>query len=112
MAAHANLVADLGLVRVGGQVAIIGSKPEAVSLNPRLLMPKEISVHGVFLPVNTAEEKRANHAALYESMVSGALTPVVGETFPLADAAQAHVEVVQPSAGGKVGNVVVVVRDE
>ena len=91
---------------------MIGSKPAAISLNPRLLMPKEISVHGIFLPSSTAEEKRATHQALYESMDSGGLMPVVGATFALADAAKAHVEVVEPSSGGKIGNVVVVVREE
>jgi NADPH:quinone reductase-like Zn-dependent oxidoreductase len=76
MAAHANLVADVSLLRRGGQVspqgldpgrrpcmtyallkelrscpcggqlAIIGSKPAPIALNPRLLMPLEVSLHG------------------------------------------------------------------
>jgi NADPH2:quinone reductase len=112
MAAHANLITDLELLGPGGQLAVIGSKPEPVALNPRLLMPKEASVHGVFLPACSAEEKRETHRALYEAMESGGLTPIVGTTFTIADAAKAHLEVSEPSIGGKVGNIVVIVREE
>ena len=52
MAAHANLLADVSVLRHAGRVAIIGSKPLPIEFNPRLLMPKEISVHGVFLPAS------------------------------------------------------------
>ena len=45
-------------------------------------------------------------------LASGALTPMVGAAIPLAEAARAHVEVIEPSSGGKVGNIVLVVREE
>ena len=75
-------------------------------------MPNEISVHGVFLPASSAEEKLATHQALYDSMSTGGLSPIVGATFGLAEADKAHAEIVAPSAGGKVGNIVVIVREE
>ena len=73
MAAHANLVADVGLLRAGGQLAIIGSKPQPVQLNPRLLMPAETTVHGVFLPSSTPEEKFETHRALCVGEADGVL---------------------------------------
>jgi hypothetical protein len=45
-------------------------------------------------------------------MERGELTPVVGATFALDDAPSAHREIVAPTAGGKVGNIVVLVRSE
>ena len=54
----------------------------------------------------------ATHRALYDAMNRGALTPMVGMALPLADAPRAHVEVMEPSAGGKVGNITLVVREE
>jgi len=109
MAAHANLLADLKLLSRGARVAIIGSKPLPVALNPRLLMPDEVSVHGVFLPASSPQEKTETHRALFNAMEDGQLTPVVGTTFELADAAKAHIEVMEPSQGAKVGNVVLTV---
>ena len=111
MAAHANLLSDVEVLAQHARLAIIGSKPLPVALNPRLLMPKEVSLLGVFLPAGAAD-LRATHAALYESMAAGKLAPMVGAALPLADAAKAHVEVMAPSSGGKVGNIVLVVREE
>lgn len=111
MAAHANLVMDLGLLRRGGQLAIIGSKAQSIELNPRLLMPNELSIRGIFLPSQSGAESKETHAALYAAMESGALIPVVATEIPLAQAPQAHVEVMEPSSGGKAGNVVLTVRD-
>ena len=107
MAAHANLVADVSLLRRGGQVAIIGSRAEAVALNPRLLMPNEVCVRGVFLPSQTDDEFEETHTWLYNKMARGALKPVVGRVLPLEDAPSAHVEVMTPGSGGKAGNVVI-----
>ena len=110
MAAHANLVADLGLLRRGGQLAVIGSKAQPIELNPRLLMPNELSIRGIFLPTQSEAESKETHAALYAAMEKGALAPVVATEIPLAEAPKAHVEVMEPSSGGKAGNVVLMVR--
>ena len=75
-------------------------------------MPRELSVLGVFMPAASAAEKHATHRALYASMERGELTPVVGAIFALDDAPSAHREIVAPTAGGKVGNIVVLVRSE
>ena len=112
MAAHANLLADLTVLQRGARILIIGSKPQTVAFNPRLLMPLEATVQGVFLPTASSEEKERTHEELYAAMDRGELCPVVGQVLPLVDAPKAHAQIVDPPAGGKVGNLVLAVRDE
>jgi NADPH2:quinone reductase len=45
---------------------------------------------------------RAINAALYAGLETGTLRPVVGQTLPLAEAARAHREVLEPGAQGKI----------
>ncbi|CAJ1404366.1 unnamed protein product [Effrenium voratum] len=108
MAAHANLPADLQLAGPKCRLCIVGSKAEPVAVNPRLLMPKEIDMKGVFLGSASASELKDTHAALYDAMERRALVPVVAQQLPLSEAGKAHVEVMAPSAGGAAGNVVLV----
>jgi NADPH2:quinone reductase len=49
-----------------------------------------------------ADEIRRAHAAIIAGLESGALNPVVGKEMPLADAAKAHVAVMEPGALGKI----------
>ncbi|CAE7479969.1 CRYZ, partial [Symbiodinium pilosum] len=106
MAAHANLAADLTVAAKRSCICIVGSKAEAVGINPRALMPSEMDIRGVFLGSATAEERAEIHSGLHDLMAGGALAPVVSLQLPLQEAAKAHVEVMQPSAGGAAGNVV------
>eukprot|EP00931_Biecheleriopsis_adriatica_P095238 TRINITY_DN68878_c0_g1_i1.p1 TRINITY_DN68878_c0_g1~~TRINITY_DN68878_c0_g1_i1.p1 ORF type:complete len:366 (+),score=54.03 TRINITY_DN68878_c0_g1_i1:45-1142(+) len=106
MAAHANLPTDLKLAGKRSCVCIIGSKAETVAVNPRDTMPKEIDVRGVFLSSQTPDERREMHSELFEAMSRGTLLPVIGMRLPLGEAAKAHVEVMAPSSGGAVGNIV------
>ncbi|CAE7942433.1 CRYZ [Symbiodinium necroappetens] len=106
MAAHANLAADLLLAGRRSRICIVGSKAEATSVNPRTLMPSEIDIRGVFLGSATPDEHAEIHRSLYDLMAGGNLAPVVSMQLPLSDAGMAHTEVMQPSAGGAAGNVV------
>lgn len=108
MAAHVNLPADLSLAARRSCVCIIGSKAEVVGVNPRATMPKEVDVRGVFLGTQTTEEREETHRALYEAMDNGALTPMVGMELDLSEAPKAHMEVMNPSAGGALGNIVLI----
>jgi NADPH2:quinone reductase len=42
------------------------------------------------------------HAGLFAGMENGTLKPVVGKQIPLAEAARAHKEVMEPGAVGKI----------
>ena len=103
MAADANLVNDMALLGKSGRVAIVGSKAAPIAVNPRLTMPNELDVRGVFLSNASVGELEEIHAALFQAMAKGELKPVVGTEMGLAEAGRAHTEVMQ---AGKAGNIV------
>lgn len=107
MAAHANLPTVLSLVKKRGRVCLVGSKAEAVGVNPRVILTNEIDVRGVFLGNMQPDERLAARQAIFEALGSGALIPVVALELPLAEAGKAHTEVMQPSSGGHAGNIVI-----
>jgi NADPH2:quinone reductase len=42
------------------------------------------------------------HAALFAGLKNGTLRPVIARELPLADAAKAHIAVMEPGATGKI----------
>jgi NADPH2:quinone reductase len=50
----------------------------------------------------TETEERETHAAMATGLENGTLRPVVGKEFPLAQAAQAHTDIMVPGAFGKI----------
>ncbi len=42
------------------------------------------------------------HAAIFDGLREGFLNPIVGKTFPLAEAAEAHRAVIKEKAFGKI----------
>mmetsp|Transcript_80807 Transcript_80807/g.168605 ORF Transcript_80807/g.168605 Transcript_80807/m.168605 type:complete len:365 (+) Transcript_80807:322-1416(+) len=108
MFAHINLAADLGLAARRGRICIIGSRSQEIAVNPRHFMASEVDVRGVFLGKITPEENQEAHAAMRSFLSDGSLKPVVALELKLAEAALAHKEVMEPSAGGASGNIVLV----
>lgn len=51
------------------------------------------------------------HKALFDYMDRGALTPVVSVILAMEEMPKAHVEVVSPSRGGALGNIVIKCSD-
>lgn len=100
MLADVNLVADLEHLARYGRVVVVGSRG-SLEFTPRLTMAAEADVRGMALwnarPDEWVESLRAVAAAL-DSRV---LRPTVGRELPLEQAAQAHREVLQPGARGK-----------
>jgi NADPH2:quinone reductase len=65
-------------------------------------MSKELTVRGMSL-WNVAEAELALvHADLAKGFNSGELNPVIGATFPLAEAPKAHAAILSPGARGKI----------
>mmetsp|Transcript_70898 Transcript_70898/g.148309 ORF Transcript_70898/g.148309 Transcript_70898/m.148309 type:complete len:369 (-) Transcript_70898:442-1548(-) len=108
MFAHVNLSKDLVLCNRRGRVCIIGSRSADINVNPRHFMACEADVRGVFLPKSSAEERAETHKALRAFMEEGVLKPVVSQEIPIQEAAKAHKEVMEPSAGGASGNIVII----
>lgn len=100
--ANKNLAKDLTVLSVKGRVAVVGNRG-TIEINPRDAMSREADIRGVTLMRTSPEEYRLIHAALGEGLRAGTLKPVIGRQFPLADAAQAHEAIMQPSgAHGKI----------
>ena len=100
MLANVNLSTDLKLLAMNGRVIIIGNRGE-ITINPRDLMARRASARGFTLWAITPEEEADIHAGLIAGLGNGTLRPVVGKELPLAEAARAHKEILEPGAAGK-----------
>jgi NADPH2:quinone reductase len=65
-------------------------------------MARECEVTGMMLFNAQPEDLAAAHAGLAEGLSSGALRPVIGREFPLAEAAAAHEAVMTGGHSGKI----------
>jgi NADPH2:quinone reductase len=101
MLANVNLAADLKLLATNGRVIVIGNRGE-ITINPRDLMLRRASARGFTLWAITPEEEKEIHAGLIAGLENGTLRPVVGKELPLAEAARAHKEILEPGAAGKI----------
>ncbi len=101
MLANVNLARDMGVLARGGRIVVVGNRG-TIDINPRDLMVRDAQVAGMLLWNTPQEEMHAIQAALVAGFANGTLRPVVGRTFPLADAARAHEAVMSPGARGKV----------
>ena len=101
MLANVNLDRDLDLVARFGRVVVVGNRGR-VEIDPRKAMTRDASVHGMTLFNVEPAEFRAIHAALFAGLEAGNLRPVIGQELPLAEAARAHREVLEPGARGKI----------
>lgn len=101
MLANVNLNNDFGIIARKGRIVIIGNRGE-VTINPRLIMNNDVTVRGFSLHNLNGAETAVIHKAIYEGLEGGWLNPVVGKTFPLAAAAEAHRAVIESKAFGKI----------
>lgn len=101
MLSNVNLQKDLEVLAMRGRIVIIGCRGE-IKINPRLIMGKEAQINGMVLMLSSDNELSVIHSALVAGLENGTLRPVVGKTFALADAAQAHEAVMAPGAYGKI----------
>jgi len=101
MLANVNLAADLKLLATNGRVIVVGNRGE-IAINPRDLMLRRASARGFTLWAITPAEESEIHAGLIAGLENGTLRPVVGKELPLAEAARAHKEILEPGAAGKI----------
>jgi NADPH:quinone reductase len=104
MLANVNLGHDLKLIALNGRIVVIGSRGD-VTVTPRDLMARRGSIHAFTLWAITDAEAAETAAAIGAGLENGTLKPVVDREFPLAEAAQAHVDVM---AAGSLGKIVLV----
>ena len=101
MAAHVNLDKDLTVLAYGGRVVVIGNRGR-IEIDPRGTMGKDAAILGMLLFATPPAELATVHAALVAGLTNGTLNPVINRELPLADAAKAHVAVLEPGAHGKI----------
>jgi NADPH2:quinone reductase len=101
MLANVNLPKDLKLLATNGRVIVIGNRGE-ITINPRELMTRRGSIRAFTLWALTEQETREVYAGLNAGLSNGTLLPVVGKEIPLAEAARAHKEILEPGSAGKI----------
>ena len=101
MLANVNLSHDTKLLANNGRIIVIGSRGE-VTINPRELMGRRASIRAFTLWGITPEEEADIHAGLFAGLENGTLRPIVGRELPLAEAACAHKEILEPGSAGKI----------
>ena len=101
MLANVNLSHDTKLLANNGRVIVIGSRGE-VTINPRELMGRRASIRGFTLWAITPEEEADIYAGIFAGLENGILRPIVGKELPLAEAARAHKEILEPGSAGKI----------
>lgn len=101
MLANVNLDRDLDLLALRGRVMVVGNRGR-IEIDPRKMMSKDGTILGMTMFNATPYEYRMIHAGLGAGLENGSLTPVVGREMPLAQAARAHVAVMEPGAFGKI----------
>jgi NADPH:quinone reductase len=93
MLASTNLSADFSLMKPRGRIAIIGNRGE-ITINPRDMMTKELSVYGVTLFQSSSEELNTASIFIHQCLEEKKLDPVVSMTLSLEDAGLAHQEII------------------
>jgi NADPH2:quinone reductase len=101
MLANVNLGRDLPLLAVHGRVIVIGSRGN-VEITPRDAMTRDATIQAMSLINATPQDLTRIHSALSAGLENKTLRPVVGQEIPLAEAARAHVAVLDSGAHGKI----------
>jgi NADPH2:quinone reductase len=106
MLANVNLGNDLNVLARGGRVVTIGNRGPGnqgtATINPRALMSRDAAILGIALGNASEREAASMHAAFFSGLTNGSLHPVIGQEFPLAEAAKAHHAVIEARAYGKI----------
>ena len=98
--ANVNLQTDLKVIAKYGRIVVVGNRG-TIEINPRLAMDNESTILGMALWNAPANEYRESLFALRAFMQSGAVRAKVGKQLLLKDAAQAHNEIINGLAKGK-----------
>ncbi len=101
MLANVNLAADMDLAAKFGRIIVIGNRGE-ITINPRVAMMKELDIRGIALWNATPGQVAPMMDDILAGVAEGTLRPIIGREMPLAEAASAHVAVLEPGAHGKI----------
>ena len=101
MLANANLASDFDVLKKFGRICVVGNRG-SLDFNPRLIMGKEATVTGMTLPSAPPDAVAEIRDAIFRSLSTGDLRPIVSRRFSLAEAPAAHHAVIEDKAQGKI----------
>jgi len=101
MLANENLQDDFEALVMFGRIVVVGNRG-SLDFNPRVIMGKDAVVYGMALYNSPQSDRDEIHAAIFDGLTKGFLDPVIRKTMPLADAPQAHHEIIEDKAFGKI----------
>jgi NADPH:quinone reductase len=101
MLANVNLAKDLTVLARNGRVVVIGNRG-TIEINPRDTMQRDADIRGMTLMNATTEELRGIHAYIYAGLENKTLRPIIDHEMPLAEAVEAHHEVLEGGSHGKI----------
>jgi NADPH2:quinone reductase len=101
MLANVNLAADMDVAAKFGRIIVIGNRGE-VTINPRVVMAKELDIRGIVLWNVTATQVKSMMREILAGVADGSLRPVVGREMRLSEAAEAHRAVLEHGVDGKI----------
>jgi len=101
MLANVNLERNFECLAIFGRITVVGNRG-SLQFTPRQAMTKDATIYGMSL-FNAPQEARDEiHSAIFDGLSNGYLSPVVGRSYGLEDAAAAHHEVIESKAFGKI----------
>src|ERR1700687_2932405 len=101
MLANVNLPGDLKLLARRGRLIVIGDRG-ANTISPRELMARRASIRAFTIWGIDDTERAEIHVGIIAGLGNGTRGPGVGKELPLAEAARAHKDVLEPGAFGKI----------
>ena len=101
MLANVNLARDLTILAHGGRVCVVGNRGN-IEINPREVMARDAAILGMSLWNISPADALSVHAALGAGLENKTLRPIIAQEAPLAEAARAHIAVMENAALGKI----------
>jgi NADPH2:quinone reductase len=101
MSAHTNLAKDPTILAKYGRVIVIGNRGP-IEINARDFMQRAADMRAMSLMNAEPKELVRIHAAIVAGIANQTLRPVVGRELALGEAAQAHKDVLEAGAYGKI----------
>ncbi|OQR80418.1 quinone oxidoreductase-like [Tropilaelaps mercedesae] len=99
MRADLNLSSDCVLAGRNGRILVVGNRGPTHTLNARHIMLTEVSIIGVALMASTKAEWEAGAAYVSKGVGEGWLAPRISKEYPLEDAPQAHIDIIEATEG-------------
>lgn len=101
MLANVNLERDFECLAMFGRVTVVGNRG-SIEFTPRQTMTKDATIYGMSLFNSSQADRDEIHAAIFDGLSDGFLSPVVSRRFALADATRSHHDIIENKALGKI----------